>query len=133
MDEKEMEEFIRSINSEREARMAERSAKLRNDFMPELKRRNVSEVVLDYDGYGDSTSESGVAFRSADGDEISKDSFSLDENELVDILFEFVPPGYENNDGGYGQVILNVQTGKMRNEHAQRYTESHYSEEEFDL
>jgi ribosomal protein L17 len=130
---KEIIDLIRSLDAQRESRLNDRIKRFRVGLLPALRQRNVMQVVLDYDGYGDSTSECTVTMHSADGSVVSKANFPFGDNELIDLLFEFVPPGYENNDGGYGQVILDVATEKVRNEHSQRYTESHYSEEEFDL
>jgi len=131
-DENELAFLMKTFAVEREQRRIERFSKLREKFVPDLRKRNVASVVLDYDGSGDSTSDYTLVFLNSGGTQINMGTYS-DENELVDLLFCAVPEGYENNEGGYGQVILDVNAGTVRNEHSQRYTESTYSEQEYPL
>jgi hypothetical protein len=127
---KEMNDFMRCYIAQIDQRRSERFAKLRSTILPVLRRLNVATVAISYDGYGDSTDECTLVFRNAQGAEVS---VSVDENELIDVMFEAVPPGYENNEGGYGEVVLNVQDGSIKNSHSQRYMEVSHSEQEYKL
>jgi hypothetical protein len=52
----------------------------------------------------------------------------IDESALNDAVFGLMPSGFENNDGGYGEVVLDVVTGAIQVQHNERYTEVNYSE-----
>ena len=100
----------------------------------------VASVVGKYDGYGDSGNfESVEAFaepadRDDDfrgGDEI-KLSPELTE-QLKTHLFDFLPAGFEINEGSFGDLVLDVAERKVYLEHNQRVESSEYSEQSFDL
>lgn len=129
----EMAKWMREWAATQERERAARFDRLRSTILPVLRQARVATAVLDYDGYGDSTSDYTLTFRDAKNKVVDSSNIAVDENELIDILFCAVPPGYENNDGGFGLVILDVVAGAIRNEHSQRYTETTYSEEEFTL
>jgi hypothetical protein len=42
---------------------------------------------------------------------------------FVDDLFSLLPGGWEINDGSYGDIVVDVATGKINIEHNERYTE----------
>jgi hypothetical protein len=52
----------------------------------------------------------------------------IDESALNKAVFSLMPPGFENNEGGYGEVVLDVVTGAIQVQHNERYTEVNYSE-----
>jgi hypothetical protein len=43
--------------------------------------------------------------------------------EFVDNLFGMLPGGWEINDGSYGDIVVDVATGKIEHEHNERYTD----------
>ena len=53
--------------------------------------------------------------------------------KCVDFLYEFLPDGYEINDGGQGTVTLNLQAMRIELEHEQNYTDTKSSYEEYDF
>lgn len=130
----EMMKLMRDWMMRREEQRKVRFARLRDEIAPALQARGVANVVMDYDGAGDSTDACSLTFLSADGQPV-EDALppEVDENEVIEILFCAVPDGYENNDGGFGQVILDVAAKTARSEHSQRYMETTYSEEEYPL
>lgn len=70
-----------------------------------LGKHNETVVSITYDGYGDS------------GDIQDR---SLDDEELVDFLFDIVEDhhsGWENNEGGGGTVTWDLSTDKITLEH----------------
>ncbi len=127
----EMTGFMREYTERSSQRRTERFATLRAKFLPMLRGLNVATVTMRYDGYGDSTDECTLTFLNAKGAQVLVPD--ADENELIDILFRAVPDGYENNEGGYGEVVLNVAAGSIKNNHAQRYTDATHSEQEYTL
>ena len=54
--------------------------------------------------------------------------------EIIDeILCQFLPGGWEINDGSYGTVQIDVKKKTVSIEHNERYTEVNSSEEEIKL
>lgn len=103
----------------------------------------VTMVTWSYDGSGDSGDIASLRFNTADK-ELSEKEFkklckqltpeerkAITETELREAAWPFVPQGFEINDGGYGEVILNTATRVIRVEHNERCTEVNYSEEEY--
>jgi hypothetical protein len=53
--------------------------------------------------------------------------------QLENCVYEFLPSGFEINDGGQGTLTINTQTGNVTNQHQENYTESRDSTREFEL
>lgn len=53
-------------------------------------------------------------------------------NEFEDAMYEFLPGGWEINDGSYGEINIDVQTGSISVTHNERITDVHTTEETFD-
>lgn len=82
-------------------------------------QHGITQVVVHYDGCGDSGCISGV--------EYLPEGVSLPpwiEKSLLDIAENYCPDGYENNDGGYGTLTLYPQLGLARLDHRDYYEES---------
>jgi hypothetical protein len=134
-DEKEREatNFIREWQEKRESEQRDKLTKLRTEVVPALRSIGVAVATLDYDGYGDSTNYEMLTLADADGKPISTSKLEYDENKMIDLMHAAVPDGYENNEGGLGQVILNVANWTIRNEHGQRVERIEHYEEEYTL
>lgn len=117
---------------------------------PQFQAAGIAFVVAFYDGEGDSGSINSIQFCDSsenimeieprrEGDvegtlkcpklhdpqdeskEISVDGYGKDS--LESYFDEMCPSGYENNEGGFGAVIFDVETGKVRVNHAWRTTD----------
>jgi hypothetical protein len=53
--------------------------------------------------------------------------------QLETCIYEFLPSGFEINDGGQGTLTLEVQTGKITIQHQGNFTETRDSTREFTL
>lgn len=53
--------------------------------------------------------------------------------ELENCVYEFLPAGFEINDGGQGTVTIDTRTAKVTIQHQENYTASNDSTREFDL
>ena len=53
--------------------------------------------------------------------------------KLENCIYEFLPAGFEINDGSQGTLTLDVLTGKVTIKHQENYTASNDSTREFDL
>ena len=133
----EMVDFIKTWTEQHEARMKAKFAKLKTEVVPPLRSLGVAIATLDYDGYGDSSSDETLTLADADGKRISTSGLAAlglaVEGEMIDLMSAVVPDGYENNEGGFGQVILDVAAGTIRNEHSQRVEQIEYIEEEYEI
>ena len=66
-----------------------------------------------------------------------KDRYITKECTLVDKIedcaYDFLPGGWEINEGSFGDLKINTETAKATLEHNYRIQETEYSEEEFDI
>ena len=53
--------------------------------------------------------------------------------KLENCIYEFLPAGFEINDGGQGTLTVDVQTSRVTIKHQENYTASRDSTREFDL
>jgi hypothetical protein len=53
--------------------------------------------------------------------------------QIESVLYEFLPDGFEINDGGQGTLTIDTQTAKVTIQHQENYTASNDSTREFDL
>ena len=95
-----------------------------------LAQQGIEEVRISYDGYGDSGAiEQITAF--SDGEEIAVDAAV--SQSLEDAACGLLPGGWENNDGAFGELVLNVTERRLVREHNWRISDTEYSEEEWSL
>ena len=120
----------------------------------------ITLVEVHYDGYGDSGSIEDVLLfkgdkklkdeevailglptstvqeynwksKSDDDKYITKECTLVDK--VQDCAYDFLPGGWEINEGSFGDLKINTETAKATLEHNYRIQETEYSEEEFDL
>ena len=106
---------------------------LRSTILPALARAGVTRVVAEYSGYGDSGAIDHIAYLDAQGQVMDLTGEAAVVTGLEDAMYEFLPAGFEINDGGQGTLTLNVTDGKAVLQHGQNVTEVQESTEEFDL
>lgn len=122
-------DIMAQINKDRAARELETRQKIA-EIAEELYTLGVSSVEAEYSGEGDSGDVNYVAYKKInDKIKVPEDTAS----KLKDLIWALLPGGFENNDGGYGEVIIDTVNKKVRVEHHQRYVETTDSEEEFEL
>jgi hypothetical protein len=108
--------------------------KLRNEIIPALMASGVANVEAAYSGYGDSGAIDGVQFRDKSGVRVEREKIpAVLTEKLENVLYEFLPAGFEINDGGQGTLTLDVQTGTVKLEHQENYTESTSSTREWEV
>lgn len=92
------------------------------------------KLYFNYSGYGDSCSDLDFTIENEEGTQpLSKVSASelppdFSEDKLVDHFLELLPSGFENNEGGSGEVVLDTRSGVITVHHTAYYTESEDSE-----
>jgi hypothetical protein len=117
-----------------QARLNDAKSQLRTEILPTLLKHRVANAEAAYSGYGDSGAIDGIQYRDAAGVRVDRTTLPAQVIEQLErVLYEFLPAGFEINDGGQGTVTLDVQTGKITLAHQENYTETRDSTREFDL
>ena len=117
-----------------QARLEQAKAKLRTEILPALVQHRVANVEAAYSGYGDSGAIDGLQYRDAAGQRVDRETIPATlVEELENVLYEFLPAGFEINDGSQGTLTLDVLTGKVTIQHQENYTASNDSTREFTL
>ena len=117
-----------------QARLDRAKSKLRTEILPALAQHRVANIEAAYSGYGDSGAIDGTQFRDPAGQRVDRATISSPVLEqLENAIYEFLPAGFEINDGSQGTLTLDVQTAKVTIQHQENYTETRDSTREFDL
>jgi len=107
---------------------------LRTDILPALAKHRVANIEAAYSGYGDSGAIDGIQYRDEAGVRVERTTLPTPAVEqLENVLYEFLPAGFEINDGSQGTLTLDVRTAKVTLAHQENYTETRDSTREFDL
>jgi hypothetical protein len=107
---------------------------LRTVILPALLESGVANVEAAYSGYGDSGAIDGVQYRDKSGVRVEREKIPTALTEkLENVLYEFLPAGFEINDGGQGTLTLDVQTGRLTLQHQENETVSNDSSREWEV
>jgi hypothetical protein len=107
---------------------------LRTTILPALLASGVADVEAAYSGYGDSGAIDGVQYRDKAGVRVEREKIPAAlKEQLESVLYEFLPAGFEINDGSQGTLTLDVQAGTVKLEHQENYTKTRDSTREFTL
>jgi hypothetical protein len=120
-------------------------------LFPALLAAGVTTVVVSFDGYGDSGQIEGVEARAGDdilqlpdrsiefahadwnANEPQDRSVSLQEGveALAWDVLTSTHGGWENNDGGFGEVVFDVKAGEIRLDFNLRFSDSEFHRHTF--
>ena len=117
-------ETMAKWQAEREA--ANKAA--RSELLPQLRALRITEVVAEYEGYGDSGNIEDVTVQPA-GIELPGDLRTKVEDFAWSVAYH-QHPGFENNEGGYGTLTWDVTADSITLDHADRYVECSHSHDE---
>ena len=118
--------YAQMLESQRHA--AEQRVETRAAFLTELRALGVRSIKVQYEGYGDSGNVEYVV--------VSPDTITLTEGmrrRVEDFGWDFayaVNPGFENNEGGYGELSWSLEADKIDVSHSNRYIETNTTEHE---
>jgi hypothetical protein len=134
----EVSENVRQIlahyHQSEQARLERAKDNLRAEILPALRNHRVANIEAAYSGYGDSGCIDGIQYRDEAGVRVDRTTLPTSVIEqLENVLYEFLPAGFEINDGSQGTLTLDTQTGKVTIQHQENYTETRDSTREFDL
>ena len=117
-----------------QARMEDAKKRLRTEIIPSLAKHRVANIEAAYSGYGDSGAIDGIQYRDEAGVRVERTTLPTPlVEQLENVLYEFLPAGFEINDGSQGTLTLDVRTAKVTLAHQENYTETRDSTREFDL
>lgn len=117
-----------------QARLNEAKTRLRTDILPAFATRRVANIEAAYSGYGDSGAIDGIQYRDEAGTRVDRGSLPAGlVEQLENVLYEFLPAGFEIDDGSQGTLTLDVQTAKITIAHQDNYAETRHGTREFDL
>ena len=91
----------------------------------------VHTVELEYSGEGDSGEIDRVVFHDVNGKHMTYKMPKEKETELRNACFEFLPRGFEINEGGYGTVHITIPERKIEVVHSGRIIEIHHENFEY--
>jgi hypothetical protein len=127
-------QLLAHYHQSEQARLERAKAKLRAEVLPALRNHRVATVEAAYSGYGDSGAIDGVQYRDVAGERVDRTTIAQPlVEQLETCIYEFLPAGFEINDGGQGTLTLDTRTAKVTIQHQENYTETRDSAREFDL
>jgi len=127
-------QLLAHYHQSEQARLERAKATLRAEVLPALRNHRVATVEAAYSGYGDSGAIDGVQYRDAAGERVDRSTIAQPlVEQLENCVYEFLPSGFEINDGGQGTLTIDTQTAKVTIQHQENYTETRDSTREFDL
>jgi hypothetical protein len=130
----EFQKILAHFHQSEQARLNDAKTRLRTAILPALRTHRVAHIEAAYSGYGDSGCIDGIQYRDEAGVRVDRTSLPAPVIEqLENVLYEFLPAGFEINDGSQGTLTLVVSTGKITLAHQENYTDTRDSTREFDL
>ena len=111
---------------EAQKRAAEQRVETRAALLFELRALGVTNIEVQYEGYGDSGNVEDVV--------VSPDTITLTDDlrrRVEDFGWDFayaLSPGFENNEGGYGELTWSLEADKIDVSHSNRYIETNTTE-----
>lgn len=118
--------YAQMLESQRRA--AEQRVETRAVILTELRALGVTGLKVQYEGYGDSGNVEDVV--------MTPDTVTLTEElrrRVEDFGWDFayaLSPGFENNEGGYGELTWSLEADKIDVSHSNRFIETETTEHE---
>jgi hypothetical protein len=112
--------YAQMLESQRRA--AEQRVETRAELFVELRALGITNIEVQYEGYGDSGNVEDVV--------VTPDTVTLTEElrrRVEDFGWDFayaLSPGFENNEGGYGELTWSLEADKIDVSHSSRYIET---------
>lgn len=97
------------------------------DAANQLKGAGVACVHIQYDGCGDSGQIESIEYRDIDGKPVNiQEKVAITEDQLMDLFYDLTQarhPGWENNDGAFGEFEWNLTGDTLTHSHSDRFTD----------
>ena len=129
-----LQAFFSHFEEANQARTQTALATLKHELFPRLKKWGVAKVHVEYSGYGDSGSINFIEYLDAQNQPVNMDLVrAASDPQLENVLYEFLPTGFETSDGGQGDVYLDISAGTVKLEHQENYTETRASSSQWEV
>ena len=118
--------YAQMLDSQRRA--AEQRVETRASLLCQLRALGVRSIEVQYEGYGDSGNVEDVV--------VAPDTVTLTDElrrRVEDFGWDFayaLSPGFENNEGGYGELTWVLATDNIDVSHSNRYIATNTTEHE---
>ena len=130
----ELNEILRHYMTGVEDQVQQAKNNLRTEIIPALLKSGVANIEAAYSGYGDSGAIDGVQYRDKSGVLVEREKIPATLTEqLENTLYDFLPAGFEINDGGQGTLTLDVQDGRITLQHQEYEVVSNDSTREWEV
>ncbi|HTN76162.1 MAG TPA: hypothetical protein VL096_12985 [Pirellulaceae bacterium] len=97
----------------------------------DLAALQIVQVTFGYEGSGDEGEDACAEAFDAERQPVEMPPDMAEE--LCELADELIPAGYANNDGGRGEITLDVTLRQVRHEHHDYYIEVATTEQTYDL
>lgn len=119
------------------AEYAREAAQFKRDMLTQLWRitdglaaaTNAKQIICSYSGEGDSGGIEEISFVPDIALDIPKPLYMQLEHSIE----QFLPSGFENGDGGYGTITIDIEKQTVTREHSSRYVEINESVDTYEL
>jgi hypothetical protein len=106
--------------------------------LPEARRQlqaaGIDRVHILYDGCGDSGCIESITYTDEHGSTVDPaGTLAMTEEQLMDLFYDLTQarhPGWENNDGAYGEFDWNLSDDALKHTHNDRFTDYDTTEHE---
>ena len=115
-------------------RLAAMKHMLKSEILPQFAALGVANIEVSYSGYGDSGAIDGCQYRDSAGTRVDRTTIPTPLVEsLENCVYEFLPAGFEINDGGQGTLTIDILKCTVTIQHQENFTQSRDSAREFTL
>ena len=129
-----LREIMASYYDETERTLQATTAKLRTEIIPALVASGVANIQAAFSGYGDSGAIDGLQYHDKSGMRVQRETIPAAlKEQLENVLYEFLPAGFEINEGSQGTLTLDISASRITLTHQENDTGSHDTTREFDL
>jgi hypothetical protein len=104
------------------------------DARRQLQAAGIDSVQIFYDGCGDSGCIESITYADGQGSAVDvAGKLPMTEEQLTDLFYDLTQarhPGWENNDGAYGEFDWNLKDDALKHTHNDRFTDYDTTEHE---
>ena len=129
-----VQQFLEACERQEKARVDAAKATLKETIIPRLAKWGVSRIHAEYSGYGDSGAIDCISYLDAHDQPVNMDLVrAASDPEIERVLYEFLPDGFAESEGGQGDITIDAISGTVKIEHQENYTETRDSLREYTL
>ena len=122
-------DWMAAYQAEQQKRQAQLSP-LKDVLLHELASAGIVTVTVEYDGEGHSGQIESIAVEDASQNRVEiadNERWDKLDNQITEFVWEVLGAhhdGFENNDGGFGEITIDVMKGTVQLDHNTRVTDT---------